>query len=269
MGNEQIGYTNQASNTTRGAIVYTPEAIMLEAISQNMGEAPPTINIVMSSSATVAQQFVPYQPIYPLSVIVFRHHREDPDNQYIAEFIGEVAAISFDEEEATVTFACRMISSTLDRRIPSPVYQKQCNYALYGNGCRVNKDLFKIETSVTSALNVTIVSGGFSSKPDQWLKNGYLVVDRSGESRFIVAHVGNTVTVQSPFVDLQASDTVTAYAGCDRMYATCVNKFSNNRWLGFAWVSTGKNPFVDNVFGTGTAGAPSLGSLLGGGKWGS
>lgn len=254
MGSSQIGYTNQSLETVRGSITYIPEAIYLESIVQDLAENAPTVNIVMDVNASVAQQFVPYQPIYPLTVIVFRRHIDDPDAEYIAEFIGEVASVNFDEEEATVTMACRMISSTLDRKIPSMCYQKQCNYALYGPGCRVNKDAFKIVTPITSAINVTVIASGFASQPDDWLQNGYLVNDRTGESRFIVDHVGGQVTIQSPFVDLRGGDTVSAYAGCDRLYPTCVNKFGNNRWLGFAWVSIGKNPFQDNVFGTGTPG---------------
>ena len=41
----------------------------------------------------------------------------------------------------------------------------------------------------------------------------------------------------------------------DLLRTTCKNKFNNlNRWLGFGWVPS-KNPFTDNVFGTGGSGS--------------
>lgn len=251
-GNVQWAYNNQERDIIRGSTTYRPTAIAMDNIVQNLGEGPPTVEITMDGATPVAQQFVPYQPVFPLLVTVFRRHRDDPDGEYIVEMMGDVASASFDEEEGLVVFSCRMVSSNFDRRVPWMIYQRQCNYALYGPGCRVNKELYKVETTATSVNDDMILSSAFAAKPDGWLRNGFVKRNSTGEVRFIINHVGGTITLQTPFVDLNPGDAITAYAGCDRSYSTCVEKFDNGpRFSGFQWMPN-KNPFVDNVYGTGT-----------------
>lgn len=252
-GNEQWAYVNTSKPVLRGAVTYAPEVISMANIVQNLGEGPPSIDITMSSSAAVAQQFVPYQPIFPLLVTVFRRHRDDPAGEYIVEMMGDVAAVAFDEEEAMCTFQCRMVSSNIDRKVPWLIYQSPCNYALYGPGCQVNKEDFKIETVASDVIEDRVFSNDFATHADGWFTAGYIKRDSTGEVRFVIDHVGNELTLQTPFTDLDPGDAVTAYAGCDRSFATCKAKFNNgNRFLGFQWIPQ-KNPFKDNVYGTGSS----------------
>ena len=256
-GNVSWAYNNQERDILRGSVTYRPLVIAMDNIVQNLGEGPPTVEITMDASATVAQQFVPYQPVFPMYVTVYRRHRDDPAGEYIVEMMGDVAAASFDEEEGYATLSCRMVSSNFDRRVPWMIYQRQCNYALYGAGCRVNKELFKIETTATAVTGDVILSSAFATQPDGWLRNGFVKKNSSGEVRFILNHVSGQITLQTPFVDLDPGEAITAYAGCDRTYPTCVSKFNNGpRFSGFPWVPS-KNPFTENVYGTGTAGTSS------------
>lgn len=256
-GNTQWAYNNQERDILRGSTTYRPAIMAMANIVQNLGEGPPTLEITMDASTPVAQQFVPYQPVYPLFVTVFRRHRDDPDGEYIVEMIGDVASASFDEEEQMVTFSCRMVSSNFDRRVPWMIYQRQCNYALYGAGCRVNKELFKVETAITSVNDTELLASDFATKPDGWFRNGFIKKNSTGEVRFILNHVGGLLTLQTPFLDLDPGDVVTAYAGCNRSYQTCVDKFANgHRFSGFQWMPS-KNPFSDNVYGTGGSGGSS------------
>jgi len=262
-GNAQWAYTNQGEDTFRGSTAYRPAIIAMGGLVQNLGEGPPTTEISMDAATPVAQQFVPYQPVHPLAVTVFRRHRDDPDNEYIVELIGEVASASFDEEEQMVTFSCRMVSSNFDRRVPWLVYQRGCNYALYGAGCRVNKELFKVEAAVTSVSGAEILASAFASKPDGWFRNGFVKKNSTGEVRFVLNHAGGLLTLQTPFVDLDPGDTVTAYAGCVRSYNICVNKFNNGpRFVGFEHMPS-KNPFTDNVYATGSAGSSGASNAAG------
>lgn len=254
MSSQTWTYTNLKDQTVYAGTTYFPEVIAMENIVQNLGEGPPTVDIHMASSIDVAQQFVPYQPIFPLTVTVYRRHRDDPDGEYVVEMMGEVAATAFDEEEGFVTFQVRMVSSNFDRKVPWMIYQKPCNYALYGAGCLIDRELFSLVASV-----VTITEGGtklssaaFATKPDHWFRAGFIRRNSTGEVRFVIAHVGADLTLHSPFVDLDPDDSITVYAGCDRSFSTCKSKFNNgNRFFGFQWVPS-KNPFTDNVYGTGS-----------------
>ncbi|HEY1404160.1 MAG TPA: phage BR0599 family protein [Pyrinomonadaceae bacterium] len=244
------------------SIVYEPTMIEMPGISQALSEDSPTIEITMDANNAVALQFVPYQPIYPIRVRVYRHHVEDPDDQYVTELIGECVNAVFNMEEGTATINVRMFASNLDRRVPWPVYQKVCNYATYGPGCRVNPNLFKTETNVGAVDGDQITAQAFADKAAEkndpkWYVGGLIKRMSTGEARFVVAQDGANLYVSAPFVDLKPGDAIMALAGDDRHKSTCEDKFNNlHRFFGFPWVPT-KNPFVDNVYGTGSSGSGS------------
>lgn len=252
MGAINYAYAAGRTSVTRLAQVYSPENIELEEISQSLAEQTPTVNIRISKTAEVCSNFIAYSPRRPMRVRVFRRHRDDPDSEYKTELIGEVVSSEFNEDEQTCTLLVRMIAHAMDRKTPWPAYQRGCNHALYGAGCGVSAALFSTPTTATTVVGNTITSAAFAAQPDGWYANGFIETAQ-GEARFVLRHVGSTLTITSPFVDLEPGGALTAYAGCDLLKATCDTKFNNlARFLGFMWIP-GKNPFTDNVYGTGAA----------------
>ena len=72
-------------------------------------------------------------------------------------------------------------------------------------------------------------------------------VPTTGETRFIVDHQGDTVSLISPIPGLSSLDQVWAYWGCDHLEATCQNKFSNLvNHLGWSRLP-GRNPFSGRI----------------------
>lgn len=262
MGSTNWGYTNNTMGATYNSIEYIPLVIEMADITQALAEDSPTVDISLDADAGVLQQYVPYQPIEPMRVRVYRHHPDDLDNEYKTELIGEVVSVQFDEEEGMANMSVRMIASDMDRKVPWPVYQKPCNRATYTAGCDVDPVLFATTTTVSAVVENTIYAAAFAEKADaegdpRWFIAGTVKNNRNGERRFIIGQEGETLYLQAPFVDLQSGDEVTALAGDDRTKETCKDKFNNlNRWLGFKWVPE-KNPFTDNVYGTGAAVGPS------------
>lgn len=253
------GYVNQSQETVYNSVEYVPMMIEMDDISQALSEDSPTVDIVTDADNPVVQQFVPYQPINPLRVRVFRHHADDVDDDYKVEMIGEVVSVQFDEEAGTANISVRMLYSNMDRKVPWPVYQKPCNYALYGPGCRVNPDPYTTTTTVSAHIENRIYSDDFAERAaleddPVWYINGWAQVVRTGERRFIIYQEDNVLHLQAPFVDLVNGEEVIAVAGCDRSRQTCRDKFDNlDRYFGFPWPPE-KNPFTDNVYGTGAAG---------------
>lgn len=249
---QRFAYAQSTQGANYNGDDYLPMSIDLDNISQALAEDSPTNNIRINTDAAVCGQFIAYQPVEPMRVRVYRHHLTDPDGQYVVEYIGEVISSALDEKTGESVLLTRMVSSKIDRRIPWPVYQKPCNHALYTVGCGANPEEFRTDTTAATVVQDEITSPAFSAFPDGWFKSGYLVTDNN-ESRFIIYHEGATVIVQTPFVSLQVNDEISAYAGCDRSRQMCTDKFDNYRhWLGFGWIPD-KNPFVDTVWGTGTA----------------
>jgi hypothetical protein len=83
-----------------------------------------------------------------------------------------------------------------------------------------------------------------------WFKAGVAMMP-NGEMRFVIDHTGDTIVLQTPMRGLVNGGPLTLFAGDDLTRATCKAKFDNyDRWMGWGWIPS-KNPFTDNVFGTG------------------
>lgn len=246
-------YVAGTENVTRLGVVYSPLPIEMDEITQSLSEDAGVNQIRLDASAGVAEQFVAYQPTEPLRVRVFRHHVDDPDGEYRTEMIGEVVSASFDEDDHTCTLSVKMITHEMDRMVPWMAYQKPCNHPLYGVGCGVSKVDYQVVPVGPSQTGRVLTAAEFSAFDDGWFKAGYAETSK-GERRFITRHIGSDVTLITPFIDFApGDDTLFVYAGCDLMKDTCETKFNNlPNYMGFMWVGD-KNPFTDNVYGTGAA----------------
>lgn len=254
MGDQVFAYVNSAKPHTYNGVEYAPMAVSMDDITQALSEDSPTIRIEIDSRSAVAELFIPYMPIIPVKVRVYRHHVYDGD--YKTELIGEVANGSIDAETDNCVLSVRMLASHMDRKVPWPIYQKQCNHALYGPGCRVDRELYKVEATVTGIGPATVQSADFLVPGDPtYFVAGYMVRVATGEIRWIIAQNDDVLTLQTPFLGLAGGEQVVAFAGCDLLKTTCEAKFNNldRRW-GFDDVPH-KNPFTDNVFGTGSPGS--------------
>ncbi|MEM7695003.1 MAG: DUF2163 domain-containing protein [Pseudomonadota bacterium] len=90
------------------------------------------------------------------------------------------------------------------------------------------------ETGTVTAVDGARVTVSGVSRPDQWLAGGVCVVasgDQAGVRRVIVGHsvVGgvSVVSLREAVVGLLVGDALTLTPGCDKRWATCQEKFSN------------------------------------------
>jgi len=253
------GYVQSAMPAAYNNITYDPVAqIDMDDIAQALSEDSPTVEIRIDASAPLVQQFIPYMPNTMMQVRVYRHHVEDADNEYKTELIADIVSASIDEETGVAILSARMLASAFDRKVPWPAYQKPCNYVVYGPGCQVNRDDFKTETLLVGIDGARISSPDFAAvaalhNDPRWFVLGYVVRLIDGQTRWIIGQEGEVLRLRSPFVGAQGGDAVVAFAGCDLLKTTCDEKFNNlPRHMGFPWGPI-KNPFTDNLYGTGSA----------------
>lgn len=260
MGETVFAYTNAPRPHTYNDITYSPLLVRMEDLTQALSEDSPTIRVEVDAKSSVAAQFIPYMPIIPVKLRVYRYHAGE--DAYVTELIGEVANGSINAETDLCVLTVRLLASQLDRKVPWPVFQKPCNHVLYGPGCRVNRDLYKVEAVLSDVAGVVLRSPDFVHEEDPtYFVAGYMVRVATGEMRWIIAQDGDALTLQTPFLGIQEGEDVLAYAGCDLLKSTCKNKFNNlpRRW-GFDHIPS-KNPFADNVFGTGSSRSTGTGGL--------
>lgn len=257
----QLAYVQGAKPDNYLGITYEPVPLIeMPDIEQTLSESSPTIDITISSATPLVAQFIPYQPTAPVRVRVYRRHVTDGDNEVYTELIGEVVSGRLDEDTGTATLSVRMLASAFDRVVPWPAYQKQCNYVTYGPGCQVDRNLFKTETTIVVVDDNRISSADFALKAGaendpEWFTLGYVVRKADGQRRSVVRQLDDVLVLRNPFVGLQPGDEVEAYAGDNLLKSTCEGKFNNlPRFLGFPW-GPQRNPFTDNINGTGSPAA--------------
>lgn len=261
IGNLQLGYVQGAHPDNYLGVTYDPiPLIEMPDIEQTLSESSPTIDITIATDTPLVAQFIPYQPTAPVRVRVYRRHVTDGDNEVYTELIGEVVSGRLDEDTDTATLSVRMLASAFDRVVPWPAYQKQCNYVTYGPGCQVDPNLFKTETTVVVVEGNRISSADFAAKAGaeedpEWFSLGFVVRKSDGQRRSVIRQLDDVLVLRSPFVGLRPGDEVEAFAGDNLLKSTCEFKFNNlPRFLGFPW-GPQRNPFTDNINGTGSPGA--------------
>jgi hypothetical protein len=173
-----------------------------------------------------------------MSLTIYRKHVGVDDRATI--FVGRVIAAAYSEK---CELTCESDAGLLKKRLPPQKYQRGCSRILYDVGCGMNPEDFKIVATVTAVSNggATLVAAEFADEASQWLRNGYVEIGE--QRRMVVDHQGDTVIVLAPFIDITAPVAANAFAGCNRSYSECVNKFDNlKRFLGFPWTPA-RNPF--------------------------
>lgn len=213
---------------------FTPEAIQAASVRRSREWDSGGMNITVDRGHPVALLFQQTRPREPVGVTVYEVQRGQTD-AYPVRFAGEVAEAS-DEDHSTI-LRCTPASYRLKRRIPYLRYSSTCPLALYGSACGIDKELFKDTVLLAAVTGAVLQSAEFAARPDGWFTNGYVQTSQ-GETRFIVDHVGDLVTLEYP-LPVVAGATVECFAGCDRTEATCSSKFSNLvNHRGFAHIPT-------------------------------
>lgn len=238
MGASVFRYTSSDGPATFLGNTYTPEVILRSAMEFSQEDTAGNISVSVPKGNAVAQLFVAFLPPSPVGLTIYRKHRGDPE--VIVAFIGKLVSLSFDGPEATLVLA--PVRALLQKKVPSVVFQSQCNWNLYGVGCGVLKASFKDSGVVGVVTGVSIVATVFATRPDGWFNNGWMELV-GGERRFIVAHVGNTVELMNRFIVLTVGTAFDAFPGCDRTETICTTKYNNlPRHLGFPRIPT-RNPY--------------------------
>jgi uncharacterized phage protein (TIGR02218 family) len=221
-----------------GPMNYIPEPIERSQAEYTNEDVSGTITVAVSRFNPVGQMYIAFNPPSPVSLAIYRQHLGD--TQFVLAFVGKVVAATFDG--ADVQLSCAPLTAIFKRNVPRLMFQRECNWALYGPGCTVNKDLFKDNGTLVTVDGRNLSAAVFATHADGWYTGGWIELD-DGTKRYITKHVGDTITLQAPFIGLVAGATIHAFAGCDRTETTCDTKFNNLvNHEGFQRLPT-RNPF--------------------------
>jgi uncharacterized phage protein (TIGR02218 family) len=224
---------------------YDCAAITREAADYSQEDNSANVTVTVARDNAVAQLFLAYVPVLPVHLTIYARHRSDLDEEAIIVFVGRVLSCNFTGAEARLT--CAWVTQTLQRRVPSIVASRRCAHVLFDAGCTLDQGDWNDAATLSSVDGVTIVSATFDARSDGWYLNGWVQINGGpgdGERRFVVGHLGDTLTLMNPFpAGVIAGATVKAFAGCQRTLAECADKFDNLvNHLGFDAIPK-RNPY--------------------------
>jgi uncharacterized phage protein (TIGR02218 family) len=164
----------------------------------------------------------------------------------LSSFYGRVADVTLERSQISITVKSAL--ELLNQQFPRNLYQVPCLHTVYDSGCNVTKASYTFSNSVTSAST----PAGFTSSLAQ--ATGYFTLGvvkftsgaNNGLTRTVKTFSGGAFTFILPLpVAAAVGDTFTATAGCDKLKATCIAKFSNQaRFRGFDEI-----PVPETVYG--------------------
>lgn len=202
--------------------------------------------VTLPSDMPIVDLFRSTPPSEPIWLTVRRKHVGDEDAP--VQYVGKVANVKRREERTTAEVRCIAISASYKKTGLRLTWDRNCPFILYDHNCRADRELFKVETTVTAidGIEITVASSGAYDEP-QFI-GGFVEWDADGlgtpERRSIETSSGtNTYMLMGRADRLEIGQDITLFIGCDRIPTTCDGTFDNmDNYGGFPQMP-GKSPF--------------------------
>lgn len=227
--------------------VWKSVAISDEGIKQSGEAASDAMNINAPITIGPVQAHLVTPPSQAIQVVILRKHANSDD--VAAAWAGEVMQVN-PAVPGQARITCETTAVSMRREGLRLAWQRTCPYALYDAvTCKVNKASYGHPLIVLARNGFTILTNDAEAYNDGWFSGGFiqwLHPVRGMEFRGINFHDKNTLGIFGAVEDIYEGLRVTAYPGCSRTAAVCLNKFNNLPNYGGVPNMPGKSPFDGN-----------------------
>jgi uncharacterized phage protein (TIGR02218 family) len=233
-------YCNVATDQTiddepvsKALISHTAPTITQDATKAN-------VDITVPFDNPVVTLYGPFPPFNETQVYIYKFYAGITEPTLTWQ--GRLIRVEFNGSNGVLK--CDTTLSGLDTEGLPETHQNLCNNYLYDGRCPVQAASFRQPITVTLIDGNDVTVTGIT-QIDTWFRGGTFQAP-NGDWRFITEHIGDVLTLDNPFPaeTLAADDNTDIYAGCDRLYNTCVVKFGAETGDGAAF---GGNPIVPHV----------------------
>jgi len=224
-------YTNGDVSFVYDGDTYDPATINRGSVSYNDTMDPNTVKIQFAISTTPVIEYITNNPVGNIYIEVSRLFRDQDPAEKVILFVGQVKSISIKGMSAEAE--CAGYEVFLDVPIPVFRYQLTCNHKVFDDACTLNRETYKLTTTVTvDATQTILTSADFSSYAYDYFTRGY--VKCGSEKRPVVSHMNDTITLGYKMTTVSGGASVEVFPGCDGRSPTCRDKFNNIvNYLGF------------------------------------
>lgn len=205
------------------------------------------VDVTVPMMHPVALMYRAQAPADAVVLTLSEYHATDPDQQIRPLWSGRIVSVRWDPEENSATIAHAPTYASLQRNGLRRKYQANCPLVLYGYGCSVNREAYRLTTTAGALDGLALTANGIGGHPDGYWNGGYIEYTPEGgmlERRGIRGHAGGTVYLSTLPLGLAAGMAVSLFPGCD--HTTGPNgcqKFDNLPNYGGFPHFPNKNPF--------------------------
>lgn len=213
--------------------VYTHAAIARSEIKQTVEKPQDQITITfpyerdpnakeLPPTQALGDNWHPYVPTDTVSVTCMAYHANDPDLQTVVEWMGRVAQPKFTDGQLELT--CQPSKHIMGALRQGPKWQRsdwKVPYAPAPRGMGLNRADYEIPATLTAVAGLQLTAAEFATAPYN-LAGGELSWTRASgivESRPIMAHAGNTITILNGGAEIAAGLAVVALPTCGHTWA--------------------------------------------------
>lgn len=207
-------FTSSLSAITYDGNAYSPMYLERAAVTIARELSKNAFKVQTEETNPVALLFLAGSPDKVVQISILRGHRDD--GEFTSLTSGRVMSCEWSstgKASLTVEQDATAMRTTGLRRF----YGTMCPHILYGPECKASKNPVAGVCLSLSGLAATITSANTHS--DGYFVGGLIVANN--ETRMIVAHVGQVVTLNAAIISLSVDDSVILYAGCDHSIDAC------------------------------------------------
>lgn len=246
-------FTNAPFEVTYAGETYIPAAIRHGEVEGKEDISRANLDVTFDINNAAARRWMKDSVEALVGLTVWQ--MDEDDDTYVI-WKGRLTGVKPSGAEIKLSFDS--IYTSLARPGLGARYQRMCRHALYGRGCKVARSAHAVNGVPTSVVGSVVTIPEAAGYPDGFFTTG-MIETPDGALRFIISHVGATLTLMRPMESLgllfanqgyglsygqvYGGLRVKIYPGCDRSRGTCHGRFNNlENYGGFDWIPL-RNPF--------------------------
>ena len=251
-GDRVFCYTNGDREITFNNEVYTRLAISRNNIKDSGAMEKNSVDFTFAEDSKFAQDCLRSQLEENVLVTVMRY----VDGEVKELWKGRFTKVKPDDSKIKLTFETDFTS--LQRAGARSKFQRTCCHDLYGVGCRLNKDDWKIKTTVQSVNGLDVVVRGLEDYAENHFRLGmlqsangvFVSIEHSAQNQITLMRrldsLKDYIVTDEDLVKGEDLPFVYIYPGCLKTPDAC-NKFNNTEnYLGFPNIPE-KNPTTTRI----------------------
>lgn len=225
----QWRYTNADRDITHLTQVYRSlrGGISDEGISQGGEVSTQNIRIKAPGDLEVALMYRGIPPSDVVELVVFDGHYGD--DEYRVAWVGEIQYVQWPAQDRC-TITCSPESVAAHKQGLRLCWERQCPHSIYGRGCNVDRELFRVEGSIIATDGAAVEVSAASGYPDGWFNAGYIewpIGSGLYERRAIEDHSVTSLSIFGGTSGIPLGQAIAMFPGCDQTPETCHDKFDN------------------------------------------